>query len=265
MRRTLMPLLWAIAGMPLLSTATHATSRVLNSPSAPTPLMRTYVSGLGSDSNACTADHPCATFQAALALTLPGGEIFVLNSANYGPVTINKAVTITSEGAIAGILATSGAAITISAGANDVINLRGLGLDGANTGTVGNQFTSGKSLTIQNSFVRNFTNSGLSFAPSAAAILVISDAVVTNNGSNGILVQSGSPAAKSALTPVTASGYGVGVSASGSGVSLAITDAVANNNSYGFGATSAVFVVRNSSVSYNSVGHAADQAGSIVR
>ena len=115
---------------------------------------------------------PCATFQAALALTLAGGEIFVLNSADYGPLTISKAVSITSEGAAAGILATSGAAITISAGASDVVNLRGLTIDGANSGTVGIQFVSGKSLTVQKSFVRNFTNSGISFAPSASATLV---------------------------------------------------------------------------------------------
>jgi hypothetical protein len=52
-------------------------------------------------------------------LTLAKGEIFVLNSADYGPVTINKAVSIASEEPAASILATSGAAITISAGASD--------------------------------------------------------------------------------------------------------------------------------------------------
>src|SRR5262249_3260576 len=137
--------------------------------------MRTYVSGQGSDSNPCTAASPCATFTAALAMTLAGGEIFVLNSADYGPVTINKTVTITSEGAAAGILATTGVAIMISAGASDVVNLRGLTIDGANSGGVGIQFNSGKSLTIQKSFVRNFSDTGIIFAPSASATLFISD------------------------------------------------------------------------------------------
>jgi nitrous oxidase accessory protein NosD len=59
----------------------------------------------------------CQTFQAALALTAAGGEIYVLDSANYGAVTINKAVSITSEGAMGGVLAPSGAGITIAAGA----------------------------------------------------------------------------------------------------------------------------------------------------
>src|SRR5690348_11928152 len=198
--------------IPFLSVASYANTKL---PAAPAvPLMRTYVSGTGNDSSPCTASQPCATFQAALALTMAGGEIFVLNSANYGPVTINKALTITSEGAVAGILATSGAAITITAGPNDVVNLRGLGLDGANTGTAGIQFTSGKSLTVQKSFIRNFTNSGISFAPSGAGTLFISDTSVTNNGANGVLVagaSSGAISVKAALARVIASGNGVGI------------------------------------------------------
>src|SRR6266481_5751272 len=195
-----------------------------------------------------------ATFKAAFAMTAAGGEIFVLNSADYGPVTINKAVTITCEGAAAGILATSGAAITISAGASDVVNLRGLAIDGANSGTVGIQFVSGKSLTIQKSFVRNFANSGISFAPSASATLFVSDTSVANNANNGIVVASGSGTVKAALSRVNASGNGVGILASGSGVSLAVTDAMASNNGYGIGASSSAVTVRNLTASANSVG-----------
>src|SRR5262252_7696506 len=46
--------------------------------------MRTFVSGSGKDGNPCTATSPCQTFQRALAMTLAGGEISALNSANYG-------------------------------------------------------------------------------------------------------------------------------------------------------------------------------------
>ena len=45
-------------------------------------------------------------------------------------------------------LATAGPGITINAGATDVVNLRGLTIDGANYGTVGILFVSGKSLTM---------------------------------------------------------------------------------------------------------------------
>src|SRR5262245_36216700 len=45
---------------------------------------RTYVSGVGKDSNPCTAAAPCQTLQKALAQTLAGGQIYALDSANYG-------------------------------------------------------------------------------------------------------------------------------------------------------------------------------------
>src|SRR5215468_114335 len=77
---------------------------------------RTYVSGTGQDGGSCSQTQPCRTFKAALALTAAGGEIDVLNSEDYGPATINKSITITSQGAVAGVRATSGTAIIISAG-----------------------------------------------------------------------------------------------------------------------------------------------------
>lgn len=248
MIRMKMALLGAIMIVPTLSVATYAA-----------PLSRTYVSGQGSDSNPCTAVSPCATFRAALAMTLAGGEIFVLNSADYGPVTINKAVSITSEGAAAGILANSGAGITISAGASDVVNLRGLTIDGANTGAAGIQFVSGKSLTIQKSIVRNFTNVGISFTPSASATLFISDAVVTGSTNTGIYIAT-SGTIKGVLHRVNVSGNGMGILAWGSGISLAVTDAVASNNGYGIFAASSAVSIRNLSASGNSVGIAADQS-----
>jgi hypothetical protein len=269
------PLLGTMMILPLLTVAASAADRGLLAGSLPimidpgpagsrSPVIRTYVSGLGSDSNLCTAASPCATFKAALAMTLAGGEIFVLNSADYGPVTINKAISITSEGAAAGILATSGSAITISAGASDVVNLRGLTIDGANSGTVGIQFVSGKALTIQKSFVRNFTQSGISFGPAASATLFVSDTIVVNNTNNGIVLASGSGSVKGALSRVSASGNGVGILASGHGVSLAVTDAVISNNSYGIGASSSAVTVINLTASANSVGIAADQPATVV-
>jgi hypothetical protein len=227
--------------------------------------MRTYVSGSGSDSNQCSVTSPCKTFQGALNRTLPGGEIYVLNSANYGQVTINKAVTITSEGAVAGVLASSGVGITISAGPSDVINLRGLDIDGGNTGLVGVQFNSGQALNMQKSVVRGFTNAGIVFGPNSAGMLFVSDTALTNNATNGLLIKStGSGAVNGSLTRVTASGNGVGILANGANVNLTLTDAVAGNNNYGVGSSLAAVMVRNSTVTNNAVGIAADQ-GSIIR
>jgi hypothetical protein len=180
-------------------------------------------------------------------------------------VTINKAITVTSEGAAAGILATSGAAIMISAGASDVVNLRGLTIDGANSGSVGIQFNSGKSLIIQKSFVRNFSDTGIVFVPSASATLFISDTSVVNNENSGIVVESGSGTVKGALSRVNVSGNGgAGILAWGSGVSLAMTDAVVNNNNFGIAVASAAVTIRNLMASANAVGIGANGASAMV-
>ena len=250
---------------PLVGTMTIVTTMTAIASAAqansPTLQMRTYVSGLGSDTNPCTVVSPCKTFSAALALTTAGGEIYVLNSSNYGAVTINKAITITSEGAVAGILATSGVGLTINAAASDVINLRGFDIDGGNSGGTGIQFVSGQALNIQKSAVRGFTGSGIAFTPTGPASLFISDTTTTNNHSNGILVTG---TVNGALNRVTASGNGVGIFASGAGVSLTLTDTLAGNNNYGIGASAAAVMVRSSTVSNNAIGITADQAA-IVR
>src|SRR5262245_41556563 len=79
--------------------------------------LRTYVSGAGKDGTACSMSSPCQTLQAAMAKTLAGGEIYTLDSANYGYVTITQAVTIIGEGGAAGVLASSSVSgVTINAG-----------------------------------------------------------------------------------------------------------------------------------------------------
>src|SRR5262249_59901169 len=68
---------------------------------------RTYVSGLGKDSGSCSANSPCLTLQRAFNQSLPRGQIYARDSANYGSVTINKAVSITSGHGATGILSSS--------------------------------------------------------------------------------------------------------------------------------------------------------------
>jgi len=231
-------------------------------PTPPTPQTRTYVSGKGNDNNPCSVSQPCGTLKAALALTLPGGEIFVLDSANYGAVTISQAVSITAAGAGAGILVTSGAAVVVSAGATDVVNLRGLVLDGGQTGSTGIQFNSGAALVVQNAIVRNFSANGISFAPTGAAQLFVTDTTVSGNTNSGILIAPASSNSVSGVVArISASGNGVGILASGGNVNLTMTDTVAGNNTYGVGATSSSAVmVRNSTFSNNTIGVSADQS-----
>src|SRR6516162_9322601 len=94
---------------------------------------RTFVASFGNDSNPCTFASPCKTFQHAIDAVLAGGEVTAIDSAGFGPITITRAVTITSPTGIeAGIVpAAGGNAITINAGPNDAVVLRGLTVNGA--------------------------------------------------------------------------------------------------------------------------------------
>jgi hypothetical protein len=144
---------------------------------------RTFVSGSGLDSNPCTLPAPCRQFSIALAQTLPGGEIVVLDSAGYGPVTINQAVTLVApSGVYAGISVFSGVGVTINAGAADKVTLRGLTINGLG-GTTGIAFNSGNALYLDGMVVSGFAGGAALAAGlgSGTADLFIQDSAFRDN------------------------------------------------------------------------------------
>src|SRR5450432_4204451 len=108
---------------------------------------RAWVSGHGTDAPGCGAPTaPCRSFQYVHDhVVAAGGEIDVLDGAGYGAVTITKALGIVAVGAVAAVQqpARGLSAITINAGANDAVQLRGLTLDGLELATIGIAFNSG--------------------------------------------------------------------------------------------------------------------------
>jgi hypothetical protein len=130
---------------------------------------RTWVSGVGDDVNPCSRTAPCKTFAGALAKTTAGGEINAIDSGGFGAVTITKAVTIDGHNVLSGVLASGTNGITVTAGAGDVVVLRGLDLQGLNgTGLVGVRFTAGKALHVEDCTIAAFGTHGISFEPAAA-------------------------------------------------------------------------------------------------
>jgi hypothetical protein len=131
--------------------------------------IRTWVAGEGDDANPCSRIAPCKTFAGAISKTSAGGEINVVNPGGYGPVSITKAITISAEGFTAGVLAANTDGIIINAGAQDVVVLRGLNINGAFAGRAGIRFLSGAALHVENCQIRNFTGisdaSGIVFEP----------------------------------------------------------------------------------------------------
>src|SRR5271154_5296376 len=163
---------------------------------------RTWVSGFGDDVNPCSRTAPCKTFPGAISKTAAGGEIDVLDPGGFGAVTIVKSITIAMEGTgEAGVLVAGTNGITVNAGANDIVILRGLQIDGGPNGSnslAGVKFIAGGALIVQNCVIRNFNGGspngyGIAFTPNSAASLFVSDTTLSNNGAvdagGGILIQ----------------------------------------------------------------------------
>src|SRR5262245_50108834 len=148
---------------------------------------RVFVAAQGLDANPCTFALPCRTFQRAHNVVAAGGEIDVLDPAGYGAVTITKSISIQGHG-FSGISAPAGDAITIGAGANDGISLRGLLIDGVGTGFRGIRFNTGASLNMQDCLIRNFQNHGIDYGGPASVktSLYITNTQIFEMGGKGI-------------------------------------------------------------------------------
>ena len=111
---------------------------------------RTWVSGVGDDANPCSRTAPCKTFAGAISKTAASGEISVLDPGGFGVVTITKAITINGDGTLAGILSAGTTGIIVNAGANDVVYIRNVSINGAGTGLNGIRWLAGKALHVEN-------------------------------------------------------------------------------------------------------------------
>jgi len=239
----------------LASTAAHARARV-------------FVASFGNDANACTFGSPCKTFQQAVNVVDPGGEVTAIDSAGFGPINITKAVTITSPGGVeAGIVpAANGMAININAGPSDKINLRGLVIDGTGTATNGINFIAGDRLNVQDSVIRNFAGDGIFFGPNASSKLSMSNTLVSNNSVNGVSVgPTGSVTVDAVLDHVELDSNGNGLHATGNGngiLRVILSNSVSSHNSVGVLAASqpgtTAVMVQSSIIAGNGTGLRAD-------
>jgi hypothetical protein len=238
---------------------------------------RTSVSGTGTDSGPCTRAAPCRTFAFALTQTAAGGEIDVLDPAGYGPVTINKSISIVNDGAgVAGMQSagfTNG--VTINAGAGNDVHLRGLTIQGLGSGKNGIEFATGGNLTIENCVIRNFTENGIAIVPTTSSNFSVSNTIASNNGNGaGIIVQAvGAAVISGVLSNVTANNNGSGGIevdgrlTTGASLNVTIVDSEASNNRVNTGvfALSAIVMLRNVVASNNSIGLATGGSNSILR
>ncbi len=160
---------------------------------------RAYLSVNGNDANPCTLQQPCRLLPAALAAVTPGGEIWMLDSANFNTatVTVTKSVRILAvPGAVGSVVATGGPAITIAT-AGVHVGLRNLvivPLPGAG-GTIGVHMTAGNSLTVEHCLLSGLPNEGIRIENGGAlkvvdtTVRVSGDGIALYNGARGTLTR----------------------------------------------------------------------------
>jgi hypothetical protein len=149
---------------------------------------RVFVSGSGSDANPCSLAAPCRSFQQAHNTVATGGEIVALDAAGYGPLTISKSVTVTAIGIEASITSssTSPFGITINAGPNDVVAIRGLTLLSGFSSGDGIDIDQAKSVTLRDCTITGFPGHGIKVEVGTALSLELRDVTSNNNKGNGL-------------------------------------------------------------------------------
>jgi len=199
-------------------------------------LFRSYLSLNGNDANACTLPAPCRLLPAALAAVDPGGEIWMLDSANFNTATVNitKSVTILAiPGALGSVVGNGFDAISINA-AGAKVTLRNLViLNLAGTLNNGIAFLQGSALTVEGCELYGL-NTGV-MASVAGATVTIKDTTIRDNTNIGVVVAG---PAKAALRNVSVINNGIGVSAS-NGAAVAIAGSLIAGGTTGVQASAA--------------------------
>lgn len=235
---------------------------------------RTYISRTGSDTNntCINPSAPWATFQRGVNQAGVAGEVYCLDSGFFGFMNITSSISIMCEDHHGQVGVN---AISINAGANDVVVINGIDMDHRDVPlAAGINFTGAGTLILRNSSIRHAQN-GILFAPAGSAKLVIDNTNFEGQTNAGVLIE---PAASGTfqvnLDGVKSTNNLVGVSvAAGAGetINLEIHNSQLQQNSdfgllsstVGNGANNAN--IDNSSVSNNVRGVQSVGAKSIVR
>ena len=176
---------------------------------------RTWVSGLGSDSNPCSRSAPCKTFGGAFVNTAVNGEIDVMDAGGYGGVTITHGVRIDGRGFVSSVL---GAGIVVNT--TDRVELANIQLNGSNNVSVGIWVTAAGSLLIDNCDIMAYTSDGVYISAAASTPVQILNTRIHNltAGANGVYATTSSGLVRLRITNSTITdnwgSYGVWASTS---------------------------------------------------
>jgi hypothetical protein len=146
---------------------------------------RAYLASDGNDANPCSLAAPCRLLPAALTAVDVGGEIWMLDSANYNSaqVEVTKSVSILAiPGALGSVVAIGGGnGLNINT-AGVKVSLRNLVIVQLGAGNFGVNFTNGSELTILNCEIANHPGmGGAIYAASSGGKLTIKDTIIRNS------------------------------------------------------------------------------------
>lgn len=249
---------------------------------------RTWVSGVGDDANPCSRTAPCKTFAGAISKTADGGEINCLDPAGFGAVTITKSMTIDCTGTFGSILASSTTGVIIN-GANIVVNLRGLSINGGpptSPGVNGVRYLQAARVTIDNCVIFNFRGAApngfgvmVNNTSGTGALLNIRNSVIHNNGTassgGGVgIFPASSASARVTLENVSLDfnfrGIDIDTSATTAGNTVTMTGSTVNFNTENginvtSGANAAQMMIASTTISNNQRGVITNGTGAQVR
>ena len=191
---------------------------------------RTWVSGVGDDANPCSRTAPCKTWAGAISKTAACGEIDALDPGGFGAVTITKSITLDGTGTMASILASLVNGITINAGVNDVVTIRGISINGFCNGINGINILSAKTVNVEDCVIFRFNSgNGITVNDSNGLNLNVRDTTIRDNTLDGINTTSSAGFINVSLERVRLSGNANGLHAR-SGTKGSARECVFSNN-----------------------------------
>ena len=227
---------------------------------------RTWVSGVGDDVNPCSRTAPCKTFAGAISKTATNGEISCLDPGGFGAVTITKSITIDCEDTQGSILAagTTGVIINITSGTDSrkAVRLRGLSINGANTGIHGIRILAASVVNIEDGVIDGFTTHGISVEASTSPKITVDKMFIRNNAGNGIntFITGGTVNLSISNSQISNTANGINLT---NFTKAIIRDSTISNNTTGLAVVQSDLGIFNCGISGNSTGIVSNSGGNV--
>lgn len=195
---------------------------------------KTFVAHNGTDAGTCPQSAPCATFAFAFGQTTDQGAIIVLDSGEYGPVTLSRSVSVVADGAVAAVaVPAGGSGVVVTSGA--AVLLRGIsfvGGGGGGFGAFGVDIQGAMNVTIENCVFGDLTT-GVAVRSTQAVTAVVASSTFRHVGNAVLVTHSNTGVDLVTVSRATmnyvAVGVGASSTASGGLVHVQISESVLHN------------------------------------